>query len=366
MSIGAHLGERNYALRFLDAAGEPAFRHSPSAPEPEAEEYIGASGLQSVAESLAAIQLTGPHHNRRDARDADAPRALRAATPRARRPARSRSTTGSWTSWPPTGCGGPCWRSWATSPGPRPGRCPRPPALPQTRLPWWSRSGPGNPTRCSKPSGSAAGGPSPCPPRRRCPRRGRPSTTAWPSTLAAPDRCAARIGGPAMTLAPQRSAGAHAGPSGRPRPAAPLGRDLPGTPKSPDEGRRAALADGPRGGGRRRGCGAEPQRCAAGMGVVLPRPHDGPHGGLHHGRASCAPVAQRLRDGRRAGVAGADPDLHVFPPEQHPGLHSLRRHHDAGGPVPAPGQRDRPRGKRPGGPQRRASSCWSAPPWGCW
>ena len=41
MSIGAHLAERNYALRFLDAAGEPAFRHSPSAPEPEAEEYIG-------------------------------------------------------------------------------------------------------------------------------------------------------------------------------------------------------------------------------------------------------------------------------------------------------------------------------------
>jgi hypothetical protein len=67
MSIGVHLGERNYALRFLDAAGEPAFRHSPSAPEPEVEEYTGASGLQSVAESLAAIQLTGPHHNRREA-----------------------------------------------------------------------------------------------------------------------------------------------------------------------------------------------------------------------------------------------------------------------------------------------------------
>ncbi|MET1065605.1 MAG: DUF58 domain-containing protein [Arthrobacter sp.] len=67
MSIGAHLAERNYALRFLDAAGEPAFQYSPSAPEPEAEEYVGASGLQSVAESLAAIQLTGPGHNRREA-----------------------------------------------------------------------------------------------------------------------------------------------------------------------------------------------------------------------------------------------------------------------------------------------------------
>lgn len=66
MSIGAHLSERNYALRFLDAAGEPAFLHSPSAPEPEAEEYVGTSGLQSVAESLAAIQLSGPAHGRRD------------------------------------------------------------------------------------------------------------------------------------------------------------------------------------------------------------------------------------------------------------------------------------------------------------
>jgi hypothetical protein len=74
MSVGAHLAERNYALRFLDAAGAPAFLHSPSAPEPEAEEYIGASGLQSVAESLAAIQLTGPHHRREAARDAASPR----------------------------------------------------------------------------------------------------------------------------------------------------------------------------------------------------------------------------------------------------------------------------------------------------
>jgi hypothetical protein len=70
MSIGAHLAERNYALRFLDAAGEPAFQHSPSAPEPETEDYSGTAGLQSVAESLAAIQLTGSHHGRRDAKEA--------------------------------------------------------------------------------------------------------------------------------------------------------------------------------------------------------------------------------------------------------------------------------------------------------
>lgn len=69
VSIGAHLAERNYSLRFLDAAGEPAFRQSPSAPDPEAEEYAGASGLQSVAESLAAIQLTGTHHSRRDTKE---------------------------------------------------------------------------------------------------------------------------------------------------------------------------------------------------------------------------------------------------------------------------------------------------------
>ncbi|MDN4644761.1 DUF58 domain-containing protein [Arthrobacter sp. PsM3] len=81
MSIGAHLAERNYALRFLDTAGEPAFRHSPSAPEPEAEEYVGAAGLQSVAESLAAIQLTGSHHSRKDPKEPVSPR------PPGRRPA---------------------------------------------------------------------------------------------------------------------------------------------------------------------------------------------------------------------------------------------------------------------------------------
>jgi hypothetical protein len=59
MSISAHLGERNYALRCLDTEGEPAFLNSPSAPDPEADEYVGAGGLQSIAESLAAIHLTG-------------------------------------------------------------------------------------------------------------------------------------------------------------------------------------------------------------------------------------------------------------------------------------------------------------------
>ncbi len=67
MSIGTHLGERNYALRCLDPAGDPAFLNSPSAPEPDAEDYAGAGGLQSLAESLAAIQLTGPRHPGADA-----------------------------------------------------------------------------------------------------------------------------------------------------------------------------------------------------------------------------------------------------------------------------------------------------------
>ena len=61
ISISTHLAERNYALRLLDAQGEPAFLRSPSAPEPDSEEYVGAGGLQSIAESLAAIHLSGHH-----------------------------------------------------------------------------------------------------------------------------------------------------------------------------------------------------------------------------------------------------------------------------------------------------------------
>jgi uncharacterized protein (DUF58 family) len=66
ISICTHLSDRNYALRLLDPRGEPAFLRSPSAPEPEAEEFTGASGLQAIAESLAAIHLSGPHHAARE------------------------------------------------------------------------------------------------------------------------------------------------------------------------------------------------------------------------------------------------------------------------------------------------------------
>jgi uncharacterized protein (DUF58 family) len=72
MSISAHLAERNYSLRLLDVRGDAAFLRSPSAPEPEVEEYSGTGGLQSIAESLAAIQLSGPHHSRRGSGRKDA------------------------------------------------------------------------------------------------------------------------------------------------------------------------------------------------------------------------------------------------------------------------------------------------------
>lgn len=65
MSVSSHLAGRSHALRLLDQHGAPAFRHSPSAPEPEAEEYAGPSGLQSIAESLAAIQPAGAHREGR-------------------------------------------------------------------------------------------------------------------------------------------------------------------------------------------------------------------------------------------------------------------------------------------------------------
>ncbi len=63
MSMCAHLSERNYTLRLMDASGEPAFAHSRSAAEPYAEEFSGSAGLQAIAESLAAIQLAAPHHH---------------------------------------------------------------------------------------------------------------------------------------------------------------------------------------------------------------------------------------------------------------------------------------------------------------
>ncbi|MFK0001774.1 DUF58 domain-containing protein [Paenarthrobacter sp. NPDC090522] len=72
MSISAHLSERNYSLRVLDAFGHPAFVHSRSAPDPGDEEFIGSGGLHAIAESLAAIELGGPRHHRVEYVRADA------------------------------------------------------------------------------------------------------------------------------------------------------------------------------------------------------------------------------------------------------------------------------------------------------
>ncbi|UXM93004.1 DUF58 domain-containing protein [Paenarthrobacter sp. JL.01a] len=71
MSVAAHLSERNYSLRVLDAFGAPAFLRSRSAPDPDAEEFSGAGGLQAIAEGLAAIELSGPRHARAEHHRAD-------------------------------------------------------------------------------------------------------------------------------------------------------------------------------------------------------------------------------------------------------------------------------------------------------
>ncbi|BCW44143.1 DUF58 domain-containing protein [Arthrobacter sp. StoSoilB5] len=63
MSISAHLAERNYSLRLLDAYGSPAFIRSRSAPDPGVEEFNGVGGLHAIAEGLAAIELSGPRHH---------------------------------------------------------------------------------------------------------------------------------------------------------------------------------------------------------------------------------------------------------------------------------------------------------------
>jgi uncharacterized protein (DUF58 family) len=76
VSAAAHLLERSYALRFLDEYAAPALRRSVSAPWPEDEEFHGLTGLQSLAEGLAALELAPdngkhapasaarPHHHR--------------------------------------------------------------------------------------------------------------------------------------------------------------------------------------------------------------------------------------------------------------------------------------------------------------
>ena len=72
VSVGAHLLERSYALRFLDHRGSPALLRSPSAPFPGDEEYQGPGAVAAIAEGLAAL---GPAHEtgRRTGSTASAP-----------------------------------------------------------------------------------------------------------------------------------------------------------------------------------------------------------------------------------------------------------------------------------------------------
>ena len=192
MSIGAHLAERNYALRFLDAAGEPAFQHSPSAPEPEAEEYIGTAGLQSVAESLAAIQLTGPT-------TPPGPEGGRASRSPGRHPSGAEAGPQPFDDrlmdklaahrlrGPVLAILGNLTPAEARALAPAAGFAANAFALVITERPR-------NSTMCSKHSGSAAGGPSQSPPRRRCPQRGRPSTRTAPRRWQPPPTCGAERG----------------------------------------------------------------------------------------------------------------------------------------------------------------------------
>ncbi|MEO6530125.1 MAG: DUF58 domain-containing protein [Specibacter sp.] len=61
VSIAAHLLELGYSMRILDQLGQPAFNSSPSATNPEQEDFAGPSGALEVSAALAAIELAGAH-----------------------------------------------------------------------------------------------------------------------------------------------------------------------------------------------------------------------------------------------------------------------------------------------------------------
>jgi len=63
ISIASHLLERSYSLRVLDHQGLPGFASSPSAQEPDREDFSGTSGVLAVAQSLAALELAAPPVN---------------------------------------------------------------------------------------------------------------------------------------------------------------------------------------------------------------------------------------------------------------------------------------------------------------
>ena len=296
MSISAHLAERNYALRFLDAAGEPAFLHSPSAPEPETEEYIGAAGLQSIAESLAAIQLSGPHHTAQG-------RARMPVPPVHGRPRRRRRSgpqpfddrlmdklSAHRMRGPVLAVLGRLSLAEASALAPAAGYAANAFAIVVTER---AAGSPRRP-RSAAARRLACGGRVPVDvPAGRMdglrPGRGRP----WqpPPTCGAARGCA-------MTLAPQRSAGARAGQSeAAAGPATPGAGSFPGTPRA----RRSAPTPGSWRSPWRSPCGAAlPSTVCCGDGPGTPPCSPRSLWWPDHGRAPGPPGAP-ARDGRCAG-----------------------------------------------------------------
>ncbi|POH60708.1 DUF58 domain-containing protein [Arthrobacter glacialis] len=61
VSVASHLLERGYTLRILDQLGQPAFSSSPSAANPEQEDFAGPTAALEVSAALAAVELAGVH-----------------------------------------------------------------------------------------------------------------------------------------------------------------------------------------------------------------------------------------------------------------------------------------------------------------
>ncbi|MCC3269624.1 DUF58 domain-containing protein [Arthrobacter gengyunqii] len=57
VSAAAHLVENGYSLHLLDVYARPGLARSPSAPNPQQQDFSGTAGLQDIAEGLAALEL---------------------------------------------------------------------------------------------------------------------------------------------------------------------------------------------------------------------------------------------------------------------------------------------------------------------
>ncbi|GAA3289686.1 DUF58 domain-containing protein [Arthrobacter citreus] len=73
VSAAAHLVENGYSLHLLDAFARPGLARSPSAPEPRQRDFNGPTGLQDIADGLAALGLeSGAPERQRNSGDGDA------------------------------------------------------------------------------------------------------------------------------------------------------------------------------------------------------------------------------------------------------------------------------------------------------